>query len=282
MKTLLEVLNLSADYLKERQIESPLREAQDLICDALNIKRVQLYLEYDRPMTDSELKLLRERLARRGKGEPSAYIHGYVSFLDCSLKVTSDVLIPRQETEILADKITKSLASEDLTGKTLWDICCGSGCLGIAIKKKLPGLHVVMSDISSSALTIAKENAALNNVEIECRKGDLFTPFNQDKTDYLVCNPPYISQLELTTLSREVRDWEPHQALLGGDSGLDFYYKLAECLPHFLNPKGKAWFEIGATQGPALISLFQGKPWKTSRLESDWSGKDRFFFLEIE
>jgi release factor glutamine methyltransferase len=282
MKSLLDILKLSTDFLNEKGIKHPRREAQDLICDALNIKRMQLYLEHDRPLMESELQMLREKLSRRAKGEPTAYIHGKVAFLNCSLKVTPAVLIPRQETEILTDKIIKSLENEDLTDKSFWDLCCGSGCIGIAIKKRFPELKVVLSDISPKALAIAQENAKQNGVEITCLEGDLLTPFNGEKTHFLVCNPPYISQQEFTQLETEVRNHEPSEALIGGESGLEFYQRLAENLEHFLYREGKVWFEIGAGQGKSLEALFQGKQWKTCRLELDWSGKDRFFFLEIE
>ncbi len=281
MRSLLEVLNLSADYLKDKGIQNSRREAQDLIGDALGIGRMQLYMEYDRPLTEPELEMLRGRLARRAKGEPNAYIHGQVKFLDCVLKVSPDVLIPRQETEILTDIVIKSLEKEDLEGKILWDVCCGSGCMGIAIKKKFPKLLVVLSDISSKALSIARENATHNGVEVSFLEGDLLAPFAGKKTHYLVSNPPYVARRELAKLDVEVRDYEPIQALVSGETGLEIYERFAKELPAYLNPGGKAWFELGAGQGEAAKRLFQGSPWKSSKSETDWAGKDRFFFLEF-
>jgi release factor glutamine methyltransferase len=273
MRSLLDVLNLSVEFLNSKGVAYPRREAQDLICDALNLKRMQLYLDYDRPLTEAELQMLREKLMRRAKGEPAAYIHGQVNFLDCALCVNPAVLIPRQETEILAAKVIAQLAIEDLTDKKLWDLCCGSGCLGIA---------VTLSDISAKALGVAKANAAHNGVEVNCLEGDLLTPFKGQKTHFLVCNPPYVSRHEFLSLEPEVRDHEPRDALIGGETGLEFYQRLKENLEQFLYPHGKAWFEIGAGQGHALKALFQGRPWMHSRLEQDWSNHDRFFFLEIE
>jgi len=280
MRSLLDVLNLSAEFLKQKGVQNSRREAQDLIGDALGIGRMQLYMEYDRPLTEPELEMLRSRLSRRAKGEPNAYIHGQVKFLDCVLKVNKDVLIPRQETEILTDKVIKRLENENLEGKSLWDLCCGSGCMGIAIKKRIPQLEVVLSDIRSNALSIAKENAISNEVEVSFLEGDLLAPFASKKTDYLVCNPPYVARYEWTGLDAEVRDYEPIQALVSGETGLEIYERLAKELPDYLKPGGKAWLELGAGQGEAVKRLFQGSPWINCGFEPDWAGKDRFFYLE--
>jgi release factor glutamine methyltransferase len=282
MRSLLEVVHLSTKFLADKEIKNARREAQDLIADAMHLSRMQLYMDHDRPLTEQELTMLRERVVRRGKGEPAAYIHGKVTFLESVFQVSPDVLIPRQETEILTDKILKALEKEDLTGKTLWDLCCGSGCIGISIKKRLPALTVTLSDISSSALAIAKANAEQNEVDVSFAEGDLLAPFYGQKAHYLVCNPPYVAKKEMEELDREVREHEPHLALLGGESGLVFYQRLAQDLPSFLHPGGKAWLEIGADQGKSVMDLFQGPPWKSRIVETDWAGKDRFFFLEIE
>jgi release factor glutamine methyltransferase len=282
MRQLLEILNLSIDFLKEKGIKNFRQEAQEVISNALNITRLQLYLEYERPLTDLEMKTLREKILRRAKGEPAIYIDGKIDFLNCFFKVTPDVLIPRQETEILTDKIIKFLEKQDLLGKSLWDVCCGSGCIGISIKKKFPQLNVTLSDISSKALAVAKENASKNEVEVNFIEGDLLDPFKNQKTHFFVCNPPYIAQNELASLETEVKDYEPLIALISGESGLEFYQRLAQDLKHHLHSKGCAWFEIGANQGKALTTLFQHKPWINCKVEVDWSDKDRFFFLEIE
>jgi release factor glutamine methyltransferase len=282
MKTLLEILTLSSDYLKQKGVSQARRQAEDLLCDALKIQRMQLYTEFDRPLLEAELEICRKRLVRRGQGEPSQYIHGQVEFYGCTIKVSPDVLIPRQETEILVDKIIKELSNIDLSEKTFWDVCCGSGCIGIAIKKHFPLLKVEMSDLSPKALAIAKENALLNEVEVSFHQGDLLKPFHGMKTNYFVCNPPYISEEEYKDLDSEVRNFEPRTALLAGNNGLEFYQKISSELPKHLLKGGKAWMEIGHTQGQVIQSLFLQNLWKNSRLEQDWAGKDRFFFLEIE
>jgi release factor glutamine methyltransferase len=282
MKTILEILILSADYLKRKGIAHHRRHAEELIADALKITRMGLYLEFDRPLTSVEIDTCRSWLLRRGKGEPLQYIRGEVDFFNCSVKVTPDVLIPRQETEILVDKIVKELETISLNDTVMWDLCCGSGCIGIAIKKRFPQITVILSDISPAALGVAKENAQKNGVEVGFLQGDLLIPFGTKRAHFLVCNPPYVAEHEFDGLDIEVRVYEPRLALLAGSSGLEFYQRLALILHHYLLPSGKVWFEIGDGQGEAVRQLFSKQPWKTCHLEKDWSGRERFFSLEIE
>ncbi len=275
MKTIREVLSLSTQYLKDRQIDSARREAEDLLSDALCITRISLYMDHDRPLSEDELIKCRERLQRRGKGEPLAYIHGEVLFYDCQLKITPAVLIPRPETELLVDKVVNVLKDQDLSGKVLWDICCGSGCIGIALKKKLPALTVHLSDISPHALNLAKENALQNDVEVTMHEGDLLSSFAGKHCDYVVCNPPYISESDYAGLSSEVRNHEPRQALVAENNGYAFYERLAQQLPQHLNANGQVWFEIGTGMGPQLLTIFSA--WQNPTVEKDWSQHDRFF-----
>ncbi len=282
MKSILDVLTLSTDYLKQRGIVNPRRQAEDLVADALDMRRLDLYVEFERPMSEGELELCRKNLSRRAKGEPLQYIRGFVDFCDCRIKVTPDVLIPRQETEILADKIIKDLEQTDCKDKVLWDMCTGSGCLGIAIKKKIPDLQVILSDISARAIEIARLNAEYNKVNVDFVQGDLFDPFKSQTCDYLVSNPPYIALNEFSKLDIGVRDFEPKEALIGGNSGLEFYERFSRELPLFLKNGAKGWFELGTGQGNDVLALFSGSQWKNCRYERDWSGHDRFFFLEFE
>ena len=211
-----------------------------------------------------------------------AYISGKIEFYGCTIALNPSVLIPRPETEILVDKIVSSLKNDHLQGKILLDLCCGSGCIGIALKKALPELDVYLSDCSSDAIAVAASNATSNEVHVTCLIGDFLTPFYGKKCDYFVCNPPYISESEYLELDPEVKEFEPCLALVAGKSGLEFYHRLAQELPNYLHPGGKAWFEIGYQQGAALKNLFQGAPWMGTYVENDWGGHNRFFFLENE
>ncbi|QVL57237.1 MAG: peptide chain release factor N(5)-glutamine methyltransferase [Simkaniaceae bacterium] len=271
-----ELIKRSTEYLEKRGVSHARREAEELLASLLNRKRMELYFDYDAPLEEKEVAKYREWIKRKGKKEPLAYILGEVDFLSLKLKVTPATLIPRHETEILADLIVKNLPDTPLE---VWDVCTGTGCLGLAIKSQRPSAQVRLSDISKEALEIARSNAELNHLEVECLEGDLLAPFTGMKADVIVCNPPYITPDEYEGLEEEVRSFEPKGALVGG---LEFYHRLARDLPLFLNPGAKVFFEIGAGQGEPLMEIFSESHWVQKKCEKDWSGHDRFFFLEYE
>lgn len=264
MKTIGEIIKLSGEYLK---IERGKRIAEELIAHVLKMKRMDLYLQHDKPVVEEELIKIREMLKRCAKNEPPEYVMGSVDFFGCVIQVDSRVLIPRQETEILVEKISK-VAKEG----TLWDICTGSGCIGIALKKRNPALNVVLSDISSDALDVARKNAEINQVDVEIVHGDLLEPFKGKRADWIVSNPPYVNLEEYESLDPSVKNFEPKLALVGG---LD-YYKRLQCLSEYLNPKGRAFFEIGANQGEDLKKLFP-----TAEMGKDWAGHPRFLMFQM-
>lgn len=282
MKTIREVLQHCADYLDQKGVERARREAEDLLSDALTMNRVALYMDHDRPLTEAELAICRERLVRRGRGEPLAYIHGEVPFHDCQIKVNPHVLIPRQETEILVDLVVRELLATGPESGVLWDVCCGSGCIGVAIKRALPKWTVVAADISAAALEVARGNAERNGVKIDFRQGDLLQPFASERAQIVVANPPYIAQADYARLGFDVLHYEPQLALLGGATGVEYYQRLAFELPARLERGGRVWFEIGDGQGAALRTMFSEAPWKKAEIKRDWAGKERFFSLEIE
>lgn len=282
MKLLGEVLTLSSQFLKEKQHGRARRTAEELIAHLLKLKRLDLYMQFDRPMVESELEELRTLLKRAVRGEPFEYLTGEMSFYHCTLAITPAVLIPRPETEILVDIACKQLQQESLVGKMAWDLCTGSGCIGIAVKKAYPDLQVILSDISREALQVAEGNAQRNEVEVELLLGDFLEPFGARKADIVFCNPPYISKNEYDDLDNSVKNFEPQGALVAEEEGLAFYRRLKEALPQHLNPGAKVYLELGARQGQALRELFSGPEWRKARLEKDWAGHDRFFFLEFE
>jgi len=273
MKTVLDVLTLSAKHLQQKNIPNSRREAEELIAHALGMTRIHLYMQFDRPLTDVELDTCRQSLSRRSQHEPVEYITGSLEFYHCKIHIDKNVLIPRQETEILVDLIVKDLSSQDLTGKVLLDLCCGSGCMGISLKKRFPNLRVILSDISGEALVLAKRNAAANEVEVEILQGDLLEAFVGQKADYVVCNPPYVTEAEYSILDASVKNYEPKLALVSGQTGLEIYKRLSQDLPLSLKPNYKVWFEIGTGQGKALKEIFFG--WDIS-VQPDWAGHDRF------
>lgn len=267
MKTIGEVLKLSSEFLADRKAPRPRRTAEELLSHVLRLKKMELYLQFDKPVVENELSMIRELLKRCGKGEPLEYVTGEVEFFGCRIKIDPRALIPRPETEILVEMVSKCIQ-----GGVLWDLCTGSGCIGIALKKAHPQLVVTLSDISAEALSLASENAQLNGVEVNLVQGDLLAPFQGQKADSIICNPPYISQSEFVQLDPAVRNFEPKQALLAGDRGTEFYERLALELPTYLNPGAQVFFEIGSTQGEALKKLF---PY--GELYLDLAGHPRFF-----
>jgi len=267
VKRIEELLSLSTGYLESKGVAQPRREAEELLAAVLGCKRLDLYLQFDRPCNQVETDQMREWIARRAKGEPAQYIVGHLSFFGCEIGVAPGVLIPRPETELLVDQIARTIEGK---GRLL-DLCCGSGCIAIALKKKFSNLEVVGSDLSADALEQAKANALRNEVEIEWVQGDLFENV-KGEFDYIVSNPPYIAQNELDGLQAEVRDWEPREALVAGPTGLEFYERIACESPAFK----RLWLEIGSGQGEAVRALF----WGRGDIAQDWSGHDRFFALE--
>ncbi len=269
MKNIGEILKLSQEFLAERRVEKPRRLAEEILAFVLKMKRMDLYLQFDKPIVEEELFEIREKIKRCGKGEPLEYVVGKVDFFGAEIQIDSRVLIPRPETEILVEKIAK-----EAKRGVLWDLCTGSGCIGIALKKANPELEVTLSDLSEEALQVAKKNAELNGVHVQFVQGDLLKPFRGQKADWIVCNPPYISEKEYLQLDPSVRDFEPKMALVSGLSGLEFYERLAE-VDKFLQEGGKCFFEIGAGQKEALVKLFPN-----ARIEADWANYPRFLFAK--
>ncbi len=266
MKTLLEVLKLSTEYLSKRKIGQARRISEEVFAHVLKMKRMDLYLQHELPIIEEEIIHLRKAIQRCGENEPVEYVIGMIDFFGCKIKTDPRALIPRQETEILVELISKYQPKG-----VLWDLCTGTGCIGIALKKAFPELRVILSDISKEALSLAKENALLNEVQVEFVQGDLLEPFSGKRADWIVCNPPYISESEYESLDVSVKK-EPKLALVSGKTGVEFYERLQKDLANVLNPEGRAFFEIGSMQAQALQKLF---PYGTIHL--DWAGKPRFF-----
>lgn len=204
----------------------------------------------------------------------SPYQESIIDFYGAQIEISPSVLIPRLETEILVEHVLERLGDT----KTLLDLCTGSGCIAIALKKKRPDLHICASDISAKALTLARQNAQNNQVDIDFFLGDGFDPLQNKTFDAIVCNPPYIGLNE--TISPRVKNYEPHEALFSGEDGFDFFRMLEQKAPLHLSENGKLFLEIGYQQGKKLLKLFATQIWSQQELIQDWSSKDRFFFLE--
>lgn len=279
MKSLSQVLQLSCDYLQSKGSKFARREVEELIASTLGLKRLDLYLNFDKPLVEHELVKVRKNLARLAANEPLQYIEGSVYFYNSTIKVDQRVLIPRPETELLVDIILKRLAIHNLSAMSLWDICTGSGCLAIAIKKQLNDLCVIASDLSVDALQLAQENAAVNQVDIRFYQGDLLAPFVGQKTNFIVCNPPYLSEHDYTTLDPHVKEFEPKLALVSGKSGFECYERLIQQLKKYVLPNGVVWFEIGINQAEQVCSLLHD--YMNVRRIKDFAGIERFIEFQI-
>lgn len=212
-----------------------------------------------------------EYIERRSKHIPLQHILGTASFMGLDFKVSSDVLIPRQDTETLAETVLGDEKDKDIA---LLDLCTGSGCLAIALKKLGNYKKVTASDISEAALKLANENAALNKAVIEFVHSDMFKSISES-FDVIVSNPPYIKTAVIADLDTEVREYDPMSALDGGEDGLDFYRIIAEQGSNVLKPGGRIYLEIGYDQGEAVSELLRANGFSGVRVINDLTGKDR-------
>ena len=215
-------------------------------------------------------------IGRIKDGEPVQYVTGETEFMGLTFKVTSDVLIPRQDTETLVELVLADHKEKDIK---LLDMCTGSGCIAISLAVHGGYAHVEAADISTEALKVAEKNgkSLLSEREIRFRHSDLFSAFDQsaDKFDIIVSNPPYIPSDVIEELEPEVRDFEPRSALDGTADGLFFYEKLAEECGRFLRENGSVYFEIGHDQGEAVEDLLRTHGFKDTKTIKDLAGNDR-------
>ncbi|MBI5346659.1 MAG: peptide chain release factor N(5)-glutamine methyltransferase [Chlamydiae bacterium] len=279
MHILKDLLQSSLLELKKNEIQDAKSSLDEIFAFVLNCKKADLYFMQNFKIDDKKAKKISSFIKRRSKHEPLEYILKKMWFYDSELFLTKDVLIPRPETELLVDIILKE---NDLNNKTVWDVCTGSGCIGIAIKKKVASAKVFLSDISKKALNVAKKNSLHNGAEVFFKVGDLLNPFKGQKADLIVCNPPYVSEEDYGLLSKEITDFEPKGAFVAKNNGFEFYQKISKNIEKYLNPKGRIYFEIGKDQADGIKNIFNDPFWRAKKIIKDLSGKNRFFLLEIE
>ncbi len=228
--TILEIINKTTKFFKQKDIENPRLNAERLLAALLEIDRVQLYLQYDRLMSKKETELFRDFVRRRAEYEPLQYIIGETEFMGLNFKVTPAVLIPRPETEILIEKILLLRDTQSFPNPTVWDIGSGSGCIAVALAHYWPECKIIASDVSEDSLSLAEENASLNDVKekIQFLKHDiLIDPVDSfTQADIIVSNPPYVSLEEYENLGDEIRLFEPKIALTDDSEGLTFYERI--------------------------------------------------------
>lgn len=269
--TTLKVLTWTTGYLAEKGVANARREAEWLLCEATGLDRVGLYLNFDKPMSDEELAAYRALVARRGKREPLQHILGSQEFDGLTFEVSPAVLIPRHDTETLLEQALQHAPSS----RTILDIGTGSGCIAIALAKRLPEATITAVDLSPDALVVAQRNAEQHSVAIEFLQGSFFEPLAGRRFDLIVSNPPYITTADLAGLQPEVRDFEPNLALHGGADGLDAYRAIIAQAADHLQPGGWLWFEVGAGQATDVAALLAQAGFNGIITASDPGGIER-------
>jgi release factor glutamine methyltransferase len=273
LKNILEILNLSADYLKNKNVDEPRLSSELLISHVLKIKRLDIYLQYDRQLTDDETGLVRELLKRRAAHEPVQYITGRTEFYGLIINVDRSVLIPRSDTEILVEKAIELIGKREVK---IFEIGTGSGCIAVSVAKNCPNAEITACDISDEALKTAVLNAKLNSVEdrIKFVRLDFLKDKPMGKFDLIISNPPYIEKTVLETLGLQVRKYEPAAALTDGGDGLAFYRRINDTAQDILEKDGLIILEIGYDQAEKVIDIYK-KSFRNINILKDYSKNDR-------
>jgi release factor glutamine methyltransferase len=282
MITVLESIKLSTQYLNDKGIDSPRTNAELLLANILNCRRLDLYLLFDRPLSKEELQDYREQIKRRGNFEPLQYITEKVEFFGLELKVNSFVLIPRPETELLVENILNQFPKEQRL--IILDIGCGSGNIAIALAVNLPQSKIISTDVSQEAMQIAKNNAELHNVSGRIKfvkhnilKNDLN---NFPMFDIVVSNPPYVSKESYSTLQKEIKNFEPGIAVTDDSDGYTFFRAIAEKAIVKLKENGKLFFEVAQGQSDEVKDFMVNNNFKNIGMLKDYQNIDRVIFGE--
>ncbi|MEQ2456198.1 peptide chain release factor N(5)-glutamine methyltransferase [Flavonifractor hominis] len=270
--------NLYLDARKQLRtagVESAALEARELLCCAAGKSREQFYRDMALYASDQVERTLAELVERRLAGEPVAYIIGEWEFYGLPITVSPDVLIPRMDTEVLAERAIL-LARAAGAGARVLDLCAGSGCVGLAVAANVPDCRVVLADLSEAALKICKQNVRRNdlNARVTCVQADAMAdplPALWD-FDVIACNPPYIPSDDISGLDVCVRDYEPRSALDGGADGLDFYRAIAARWGSALRLGGSLLFEVGIGQAPDVEDILVRNRFEQIQTTADTQG----------
>lgn len=276
--TIREVIQRSTEFLQRHGVDSPRLQAELLLAHLLKLPRLQLYLNHDRLLTEPETATLRALVQRRARREPLQHLVGSTSFCGIELTVSPAALIPRPETETLAELAVAALAKCNSPAPVVLDFGTGTGCLAIAVAAQCKTAQVHALDLSEAALLLARKNAERHGLSerVAFHLGDGFRALPTElRFDLLVSNPPYIPTAEIATLQPEVRDFDPRAALDGGADGLDFYRLLAREAPSWLKGGGGLFAEFGDGQEAALPSLFNDAGWRAVSIHNDLTGRAR-------
>jgi release factor glutamine methyltransferase len=274
MKSVLETINGGAEYLGKRGIEDARRNMEHLLAQRLGCTRMQLYTQFDRPLEEEILAPLRESLKKRGEGIPLQHLLGSVGFHGRDFLCDARALIPRPETEELAEMILKLVVGGPLE---ILDMGCGSGVLGLTLAAELPDSHVTLADLSEDALSLTRENAEkLGITNITLVRSDLFSAIS-GTFDLIAANLPYVPEGEAAEMARELRH-DPALALFSGADGLDLLRRFVPEAFAFLKPGGLLALEIGHDQASQLFAGLESSGFREIEIRTDLSGIARFPF----
>jgi release factor glutamine methyltransferase len=274
--TVLELIQNTTAFFQRKGVESPRLSIEYLLAEALGKRRLDLYLDYDQRLPEQILEPLRDKVRRRSEGEPLQHLLGSWEFFGRRFKTDRRALIPRPETERLAELILNQIPASTSPGTRLADIGTGSGVLAITLALERPGLEVVATDLSGDTLALARENALVHEVDgrITWLQTDLLSGVGTD-FDFLVANLPYVPTAEIAKLSREVQH-DPPMALDGGEDGLDVIRRFVGQAPSRLKPEGRVFLEIGISQDGGVVDILQKEKFSDISIEKDYQGVERF------
>jgi len=279
--TIQKLLNWITEHFTKKGIDSPRLSAELLLCHVVGLKRIELYTQFDKPVTKEQLDRLHDLVERAGRHEPIQYLIGKTEFYSLELNITPDCMIPRPETELLVERAVEFLRAR--TGKQLiCDLCTGSGCVAVAIARNYPDADIIATDISDAALKTAAGNVEKHQLgdRIRLLCGDLFDPIvpqlDAGKFDLIVCNPPYTTAAEFESLEKNVKAYEPRIALYAGEDGLDVYRRIIEKVDDFLKTDAALMLEIGFARGRAIKELLEKTgTFAEIKIEKDFHSNDR-------
>ena len=281
---MLEALQKSAEFLAKKGVDSPRLQAELLLGHVLGVARMRLYLDFERVLTAPQVDRYRELIRRRGQREPLQQITGSASFCGLEIRLNRAVLVPRPETELLAEAGWTLLQAQtreragDKTPLAALDFGTGSGCIAIALAVKCPDAQIYALDASAEALSVARQNAAAHGVgeRIEFLLSQGLGALSPElRFDLIVGNPPYIPSAEIEQLQPEVRDFEPRLALDGGPDGLTYYRQIAAEAKPFVSPGAKVLLEFGDGQETAIEAIFRDQNWIVEGFTPDYTQRPR-------
>ena len=277
--TVLDVIRWSGEYLAEKGVEKGRLDAEHLLAHVVRAKRLQLYLDFDRPLDVDELDRFRPLLRRRAAREPLQYVLGTAQFRDLELAVDRRVAIPRPETEHLIN-VLGQVAGRDCVFDAALDVGTGSGAIALTLAAEGLARAVVATDVSAAALDVARRNAAAAGLaEVEFRAGDLLEPVEGTTFDLVLSNPPYLTEAEWLRAEPEVRDWEPRVAMVADESGLAVIRRLIGGLDRVLRPGGWVGLEVGSAQTGRIAAMMEGRPGlQAVQVHDDLAGRRRYVF----